>query len=418
MKKVIMLVNTHLKKYRREKSILMGVFLFPLVFVGVFGIAFQQGAPGTTTNSLGIVMMDEGIPDNILAYGVDGPVTGNYYSDIYIDQLSKLTFEDNSTHIFEVTKLSEEEGLSLLDSRDIIGLLYIDKDFSLGMLAAIRATGQTSMQTLTNNWENYPLGDFRTKITLKGDQSLQDFAVTSSVIQGFTTTFFNLGEDASYGNDLLIASNIETTGLTTFDYVLPGLVVFGILLNIVAVSQMALRDVESGVLERLRIMKVTGLDYTLSIIASQMLISLVQIPILFGAGILFGFPVSGQIAIAFLFAVLLSLSVTGIGLMVAGIVKNTEAANSVTNMIATPMAFLSSAFFIVPNPKIFNLGENPFRLFDFLPSNLSIEAMRLILLQGYSVSDLIFQLVLIIILSVLYLTLGIIIYSRKHIRMH
>ncbi|MHA2251130.1 MAG: ABC transporter permease [Candidatus Kariarchaeaceae archaeon] len=417
------LVKTHLKYYKRSKSVLMGALAFPLIFIGVFGVAFQYSAPGTETIPIGIIHADQGIPDNAIVLDQNGTyLSGTAISDKFVELLGDITFEDNKTKVFD-TKIykpnEESKAIDAVNKRDILALLYINEDFSQGFMALIRASMGSINTDEINNWQGYPQADFQTNITLKGDQSLQSFAIATSVIQNVVDTFFNLGMQDLSGNELYIEASIDSESLTAFDYVLPGLVIFALLNTLGVVAQVALRDVNTGLLERLRISNIQSWEYAGAIIIGQLIVSIIQIPIMFFAGSLFGFDADGNITIAYIFAILISLSMTGIGLIIAGLVKNEEAAGSLSAMVSTPMAFLASVFFIVPNPVIIEsgsiLGENSLGVFDLLPPTSAIEALRLVLLTGKPLSDVWYQFALLSILTIFYLLCGILVYSKKHL---
>ncbi|MCY3413518.1 MAG: ABC transporter permease [Candidatus Heimdallarchaeota archaeon] len=420
MKKLLQLTTNYIKHYTRNRSILIGAIVFPLVFVAVFGIAFQYSEPGTTTIRIGILSTDQGIPSNAIVPFDNSNATAFEVRDYFYDILTDITFEDNETKIFDISYYNadnESTALADLEKREIYILLYLDNDFSLGFMAALRNQLQIipGMDIYTNNWVGYPNANYTTDMVMKGDQTLQSFSIASSVLLSVVNTFFNLGDQLN-GVNIDVEGAYETESFTAFDMVLPGIVMFALLITMQVVAQSSLKDVESGLIERLKISKISDWEYTLSLILGQLVISIIQIPILFGVGLMFGFPFNSSIGIAFLFAVLISLSVSGIGLMIAGIVKNQEAAGTAGNMIATPMAFLSSAFFMVPNPELFSIGDIAFRAFDILPSTLAIESLRLVMLSGYGLGDLVYQLVFLSVLAVLYLGLGMFLYSKKHLR--
>jgi ABC-2 type transport system permease protein len=417
--RLLELVKTHFRYYSRTKSVLMGSLAFPLIFIGVFGVAFQISTPGAETINLGIVVDDHGIPENANVYDVNGTLLkGNDITNDFIELLESITFEDNITNVFKIEHFSsgeEKQALDEVNKRDQLAILYIQNDFSLGFMAALRQKLTISQPKLNMSWEGFPDIDYQTDIIIKGDQTLQAFSIASSIIENVIDVFFNLGEVQAKGTTFLVEGSIDSKGLTAFDFVLPGLVVFALLNTLGVVANVALRDVQSGLLDRLRISKITSWEYTGSIIIGQLIVSLCQIPIMFGVGIMFGFPVSVDLILAFALAIMISLSMTGFGLIIAGIAKNPDAAGSTSAMIATPMAFLASAFFIVPNPEIVKIGSNSLGIMDLLPPTPAIEALRLVLLGGKSISGVWFQFALLFILTTIYLFAGIIIYSKKHL---
>ncbi|MCH8909024.1 MAG: ABC transporter permease, partial [Candidatus Heimdallarchaeota archaeon] len=83
---------------------------------------------------------------------------------------------------------------------------------------------------------------------------------------------------------------------------------------------------------------------------------------------MFGFPFSTRIIFAFIFVIFLSLAMSGIGIILASLAQDQNTVAGLANMIATPMAFLASAFFPMPNPTIITsfIGGRTLGIFDLL----------------------------------------------------
>ena len=236
-------------------------------------------------------------------------------------------------------------------------------------------------------------------------------------MESIVEQYFMLGAVDNNGLDLTLDTNVAVEKFSMFDYILPGLVIFGIFQNLGVTASFVMRDVESGLLRRLRITKVRASEYTLSLVLSQLMIALVQIPIFFGVATLFGFPASSSLIYAFVFAILVSLSVTGLALIVASLAKDVQSASSMATMVAVPLSFLAGAFFGMPKIVLIEnvMGDNSLELFDFISAKPAIEGLRMILVGGQSLGDVSYQLLMLSIMTIIYLTVGLFAYSRKHL---
>jgi len=396
--------------------------VFPLIFIGVFGLAMPNGVQNNATLNIGIINHDLGIPESTIYVNQNGTQLNDYFfSNSFINIVDDVTYDDNTTSIFDVTHYdiaNFEDAKSDLQKNSISALLIIPEDFSIGMLAVIRSAFNTdaNMTGITNNWLNYPNPTYQTTIQIMGDPTVQDFSIASSILTTIIDSYFNLGADTE-GHNVLMNTDIAVDTFSVFDYILPGLIIFGILNNMGSTAAFAMRDVEGGILRRLRITNVSGTEYTLSIILSQLVFAIIQIPIFFGVAILFGFPPTIRIAYAFIFAILVSLSVTGLGLAVAAISKSQDTVNSMATLVSLPMAFLAGSFFMVPDVILINnfFDGNSLGIFDLIAAKPAIEGLRLILIGGQGLGDIAYQLLLLITLTIIYLLLGITLYSRKHL---
>ncbi|MCE7739269.1 MAG: hypothetical protein KAU62_10905 [Candidatus Heimdallarchaeota archaeon] len=80
-------------------------------------------------------------------------------------------------------------------------------------------------------------------------------------------------------------------------------------------------------------------------------------------------------------------------------------------------SLISGAFFVIPNPTIIpNIFGNSLGLFDLLAAAPAIRIFRGLLLYDNTLSNHLFDLTLLIILSAIFLALGLFLYSRKHFK--
>lgn len=423
MRKIYELTKAQLLNIPRNRSLLFATIAFPLIFIGVFGIAMPDGVQSNSSMSIGIISRDVGIPTNTTVLGANGTIMTTFaLQDQFLNIVESITYEDNKTSVFDVEYYdpsAEDQALSDIQTSDITALLILPEDFSLGVLAAIRANFEDNMNmtTATSNWYNYPKTTYQTDVTIRGDPTVQTFSITSSVLTSIVTAYFELGAIDEDGHQIILDTNVSVDDFSVFDYILPGLVIFGILQNLGLTASFSMRDVESGLLRRLRISRITSTEYTLSLVLNQLVVTVIQVPIFFAVAVMFGFPATPKIVNAYVFAILVSLSVTGLGLIVASFAKNQDAAGSISTMVAVPMAFLAGSFFVVPDVILVeNLWNgNSFGLFDLLSAKPAIEGIRLILIGGQSLYDVRYQLILLTVLTVAYLSLGLFLYARKHL---
>ncbi|MCY3412750.1 MAG: ABC transporter permease [Candidatus Heimdallarchaeota archaeon] len=411
------LVKTQFTVYTRVKQSFFFSILFPLVFIAVFGIAFQESDPANTTIQLGLISNDQGIPNGI---SLDGTEIDQAYDEQFIELLSTITFKDNITKIFEISRyLADEYELASLavEKRSIKGLVILEEDFSLAVLSSYRRTYEPIYPE--NDWSAYPVSNYTTDVKLEGDPNLVSFSIITSVMEQVVQRYFD--QSSSIVNAILSVNQaIETDGLTTFDMIVPGLIIFAIINNLGTTASVALRDVQLGQLKRLKLTRMKPSEYIVSLILSQSLMAMIQIPIMMLASMMFGFRLTLQMfTAAYLLSFIVSFAITGMGVFLAGFVRDSSSAGGLAAIIGTPMAFLAGAFFTMPNPVLIPaggvLGDNSFRVFDFLPPTRAITGMRLIL-SGYGLADIKYEFMVSIFLAILYLGLGIYFYSRKHLR--
>ncbi len=420
LKRFWLLYLSNVRVTTRVRVVLFFTILFPLMFIGIFGIAFQTGDPSNTTIDLAVVNHDQGIPDDGNVYrNITGDiVSGDFYSREYLDLLGSVTFEDNETKIFDITIFDDEESaMKRVEKRDYGALLVLPENFTTAAMASRRALFEGIIPL---DWTIYPPANFTTQLTVRGDSTLVQFTISYSVIDAVTQGFFTLDMVDEIGGSVYLDGGITSSGLTVFDFTVPGLVIFAILSNLSTVTVTALRDMKDGQFDRLKLTKMRVSEYLLAIVVSQLTISVVQIPLMFAGAIIFGFPISTRILYAFIFGILVSLSVTGIGILLAAFVSSTEAASALSGIVSTPMAFLAGAFFTMPNPTLIPegsiLGSHKLGIFDLIPARPAITALRVVLLTDQGMAGVWYEFWLTTVLVIFYMIIGIFLFSRKHLR--
>ena len=96
LKHLISLIQTNVKSTLRNKETVMFLIIFPLSFVAVFSFAYGGTTDTMVTNTqIGIINYDSGIPTDVTAFwNSSSPVSGDFYSDSYINFLSSLEYPD------------------------------------------------------------------------------------------------------------------------------------------------------------------------------------------------------------------------------------------------------------------------------------------------------------------------------------
>jgi ABC-2 type transport system permease protein len=214
---------------------------------------------------------------------------------------------------------------------------------------------------------------------------------------------------------------VGVSTLSVFDYQVPGLMVFAILMGITGVAVTLTVEVHNKTLERLKITKMRAFDLMFGTLIPFTALSALQILILFFVALLMGYHwhPAGNPGFAILIGMLAAIASVALGLILASFAKNENQAATLGPMIAVPTAFLTGAFFPLPKVMLtdnfFGTGK-PFYLFDWLPWTQASYAIMQILTFGKPITALYFELVLMIILIVIFFTIGVVLYSKKRLK--
>jgi ABC-2 type transport system permease protein len=88
----------------------------------------------------------------------------------------------------------------------------------------------------------------------------------------------------------------------------------------------------------------------------------------------------------------------------------------VANVPFILLMFFSGAIYPFPKVEVFEVGTRTVGLWDILPPTHAVVALNKILSLGSGLSDVIYELVSLLVLSVVYFAVGVFLLTRTHLR--
>jgi ABC-2 type transport system permease protein len=303
--------------------------------------------------------------------------------------------------VFDVTLIKNRARADiLLRERKASLLIVIPPDFGQRLTAA------------ASDPETAPAA-----ITVIGDAYADSYLFASSVLDDLVREYARqiMGWDGSAVRlDYEYVTGKKT--ISDFDFGVGGIIVFGVMFVVVSTAELMVRENVNGTLRRLRLTRLSARELLLGVTLTQMLIGVIQVPLTFGLAVLMGFESQGSLLLAVLVALLLSLAAVGLGLIVACFAHNDGEAANLASSVLVPMVLLSGAMFPLPDATLFTISGRAIQLYDLMPTAHASEALRQILLYGKSIGDIAYSLGAMVVLSVLYLAVGIVIYQKLQLK--
>ena len=291
------LVAANLKIIFRNRQSLFWALVFPLVFVGVFGLFNLDQAPSVT---IGVIDRSQ---DNV--------------SKVLLANLKQIrTFKLE-------TKTDEAAARKQLQDGDLRYLLVIPP----GLAASVA--------------EGHPA-----QIAFTYDEASPTSAVVIGVIQRFLNDA-NLGLVQAPTLLNLGAEGIRSRQLNYFDFLLPGFVGLGVMTySVIGIASVMTVYREQKILKRILATPLKVRTYFAGLIIAYLVMCMVQTAVILAAGILLldGHVVGNYlyIGVAVLMGNIIFLS---LGFIVGSFAKTVAAASGLGNVVTMPMMFLSGTFF-------------------------------------------------------------------------
>lgn len=336
---ILVFVPIDIRRLFRDKVAIFFVFVFPLIFLFVFGTIF--GGNDNVSFKVGLINQ-----------------SSSEFATNFVEQAKASDVLDVDE---EVTNL--DEAREKMNRSEVSATLILPQNFG----------------EVTNN--RYPTGE----ITILYDQNNQQAGQTlQAVLEGM----FSEINEQFVTNETPFSVKAESTatqGLTRFDYVFSGLLGFTLLsLGIFGPTTVFPRLKEKGVLRRYHTTTLKVWQYFTGNVMSNAAIGILAVAFMFLVAVLFfDLSMRGDY-FSFLSVVLLGATLMfGIGLAVGGWAKNENQAAPLAQLVTFPMMFLSGVFF-----PVFLMPEWLQSITRFIPLTPIIDSIRFIVTEGQTIFDL------------------------------
>ncbi|HLB28979.1 MAG TPA: ABC transporter permease [Dehalococcoidia bacterium] len=325
---IVRLLLANLKIMVRDRLSLFWALVFPLIFVGVFGLFNLDEPP-----EVNLALVDE----------EPGP-----FSQALIANLATV-------EVFDVEPLADREMArrELKDGAYDMALLLPP---GLGRDPQASATALYSESNVQIN--QLALGTLR--------RFFDEFNLQSSGVAPVVT---------------LAEASLSTRNIGYMDFLVPGILGMGVMTYaIIGIATLLVTYQEKRILRRIQVTPLPVAFFVIAQVGAFLVISLLQTAIILGAGVLAGADLTGNFVWAFPLAAAGNFIFLNIGIMVAAASKTVNAASGMGNAITLPMMFLSGVFF--PTDQLPPIME---KLVTYLPLTPLLETLRTVILDNDSI---------------------------------
>ena len=201
-----------------------------------------------------------------------------------------------------------------------------------------------------------------------------------------------------------------------FDLYVPGMLIISVVMLVFIVSMTITYEVEAGTLRRLQLTRMTAFDLLTGISLSTILLGVITVLLTFLVAVALGFHSQGSIWVAILVGAITAIAIVGVGLIVAAFSKSVSQAFIIANFPLIFFMFFSGAVYPLPRIRFFEIAGQVVSIYDVIPSTHAVVALNKILTLGVGLGGVLYELVSLIVLSILYFAIGIWVFHRRHMR--
>jgi len=438
---------------RRGFTFIIG---FPILLIVLFAFAFGSGSflsGGSLPHEVVVVNEDVGV--NVATNNTTHYIN---YGNNFIQVLANATSENSSTHLFKIDSASAEKADDMLKSREIDAMITIPENFSSAFVTMVNNSTRTAIESsvgqqaianatsiaaanaagLSGSSVSVPganvvlptAGNTTSSLMIQGDSGYMNYATA----QGLVMTILDQYKDSVRSNATALAAPGTGNGLftdyipletvpiagtqafTLFDYLIPGLIVFALLMQTGLIAGSLAREVESGALNRLKLSNVRAFDLLFGTFVTWTLVAVAQVIILIAIAIALGYHYQGGVSglsLALIIGVIAAMASISLALLVAAFTKNEMQAISLGIMIASPIAFLAGAFMPLPRQELGTLGGQVYQVYDVVPWTHAVSSLRAVLTYGTGLTpDVLLQMSWLIGLTAVLFIVGVVTYRQ------
>lgn len=330
--------TVNLRRLFRDKTALFFTFMFPLIFLLVFGYATKND--GVTFN---VAILNE---------------SSSQSAKKTVTDISQLKVFNVDPEVKTLAEAKEKMKRSSLDAT-----IVLPKDF--GALKDEKPAGEAQVIYTQNG--------------AQGGQAVQ------SVLQSLYFAKINDNLVATKAPYTATAVQLNEKSLTAFDYAFAGILGFTILGSGIFGPINVFPELKKmGILRRLHTTPIRVWQYFLSVMLGNAVVGLLSLALMYVvAMLLFDLQITGNLFELIPFLVFSLVLILGIGLAIGGWAKNERQAAPLANAIVFPMMFLSGTFF----PR-FGLPVWLQNVTDYFPLTPVIDGARLITTEGLHLTQL------------------------------
>jgi len=317
-----------------------------------------------------------------------------------VSLLERLSYPSGDPLLDVMLVDNQQKAENVLKDRDAEVLLIIPDNFSITLQAVVDEKNPTPAQ-----------------VTLIGDLTNPYYAVgavmAGSVIDEYVQIQTGEIPPIQFSEIALGAS----AGRSEFDLYIPGILIVSVVMLVFIVSMTITHEVETGTLRRLQMTSMKASELLIGISLPTILLGIVSLLLTLIVAIALGFTSQGSIFAALLIGGITAIAVVGIGLIVAAFSKSVSQAFIIANFPLIFFMFFSGAVYPIPRIILFQAAGINISLYDVLPPTHAVMALNKILTLGSGLSDVLYELVSLLILSLLYYLIGIWLFHRRHLRL-
>ena len=233
-----------------------------------------------------------------------------------------------------------------------------------------------------------------------------------------------MASDAVYRQGMEIAqitlpSNISETfvekklPINEFEGYVPGLISMAVLMILFSATASIVKENDKKTLIRLKLSRLGAFNFLAGICFVQAGVAVIAIVLTYWTGLGLGYKPVGGFGPVLVVGIISSFSMVAISLVVAAFLDTIFDVLTIGCFPFFILMFFSGSMFPMPKMDIFTVAGHSFAITDILPLSHTANAFNKILNYGAGIEEILFDILMIGLLTVIYFAAGILLYQRR-----
>jgi ABC-2 type transport system permease protein len=334
--------------------------------------------------------------------------------DVGVSAADQGDFNAGSDLILEMTSMHDSEGRKILKVKQELDMTTAHTQLMNNAVDLVVEIPERFSEVLMD----YSQGNLSYPVVIKtyGDPTKANYimaAVWSDMI-----TYEYAATIAGLKSPLEIQVNTVSgkQTLNEFELYVPALLALALIMLMFTAAASLIKEKDKGTIIRLRLSNMTTFEWLMAVSLTQVIIGMLALALTFLTAAALGYETSGSLPAVMFVGFLSSLSIIAISLIVAAYLRTIFDLLTIGCFPFFILMFFSGGMFPLPPLRLFTIGDRAMNINDLLPTTHAISAMSKILNYGAGLQDVVFELVAIIVLTIVFFAVGVWVFTRRHMR--
>ncbi|MNW38630.1 ABC-2 family transporter protein [compost metagenome] len=201
--------------------------------------------------------------------------------------------------------------------------------------------------------------------------------------------------------------------LNEFEWYVPGLISLAVLMILFTASASIVRENEKNTLTRLKLSRLGAFNFLSGICIVQAVVAIAALVLSYWTALGLGYSPAGEFGAVLFVGIISSFSMVAISLVVASFLNTVYDVLTVGCFPFFILMFFSGSMFPLPKMNMININGHSLGITDILPLTHTANAFNQILNYGAGITDILFDIFMISILTVIYFAIGLMLYQKR-----